>query len=299
MSAPNIAVFLQNKPYLGNQIALIPFFHELKKIYPGHGIVTCAHQSAAGALMAMGYIDRLVKHRPDPELSAFELISTMRSLNIEHAFTFRRHAFLAGFLARLSARKLVVGFTARTTRLFLSQSVSFNVKTYAAQNALALINRQLTDFSTNAAPQKRGYFLIIPGGSLKQKKYPLERYIAIAQRLSDIAPVHFLLGEDMNFEVQTLALHAQQFTLHVGRPLPEVADIIKQSAVVIANDCGPVHFAHIFDIPRVVLFAIMAKAANWFYPTQNAHLLKAPAGEDIGNIDMEEIIGTARALYPI
>jgi ADP-heptose:LPS heptosyltransferase len=297
--AKDVAVFLQNKPYLGNQIALIPLFHYLREIYPQHDIVVCAHTRAAGVLQSMGYIDDLVpRYRPGKKMSFCAIYKALKPFRIDTVYTLRRHSIKTGLLARLNAQKTVVGFTARTTGFFLSRSVPFNANIYAAQNALALIDRQLSDFPSGSARNKKGdYFLIIPGGSLREQKYPLTRYIEIAEYLSAVRPVHFLLGADMADEIHQLSPGTGRFILHIGRPFCEVADIVKHSAVVIANDCGPAHFAHIYNVPRVLLAVVTDKAANWFYATNRSHLLAAPRNGNMLAIDKRNVLDAALRLF--
>ncbi len=293
-----VAVFLQNKPYLGNQIALIPFFHYLKELYPAHGIVVYAHDSALSALKTMGYIDGCLALPSFGKKLTFPAATrALRSYDIVAAYTFRRHSVKTGLLARLASRRQVIGFAARTTNLFLSQAVPFDINSYAAENALALIDRHLTDFTADVLRKPGDYFLVIPGGSLALKKYPLHRYIQMAEKLRNTAPVHFLLGEDMHDEIEKLSQYSNRFSLHVGRSLSEVSMIIKQSAVVIANDCGPAHFAHIFDMPRVLLFASMEKASHWFYQTDQSRLIMSPIEGDVGAIHPNEIIDAVLNLY--
>lgn len=295
----HIVVFLQNKPYLGNQIALIPFFQSLREINPRHGIVVCAHEDAAWALDSMGYIDQIVpKHSLGGRKSSFFIaLKELRKFIIDTAYTFRRHSIKAGLLARFCATREVVGFAAKTTNLFLHRSVPFEMNCYAAENALALIGRKLSVKKHKVDREKKKYFLIIPGGSLPEKKYPLVRYLEVAEQLESFAPVHFLLGDDMTEEIQILSSQSRRFVLHVGRPLSEVADIVKGSAVVIANDCGPVHFAHIYDIPRVILFAETSKAGQWFHATSQSCKLKAQASNKIDSILTKHVTETVLGFY--
>lgn len=291
-----VALFLQNKPYLGNQIALVPLFEALRQADPQRGIIVCAHHRSAEALVALGFVDVLLPG-PGRPFSFINMLLALRRYRIEQTFMLRRHSIKTGLLARLVTRGEVVGFSARTTNLFLNRRSAFDIGVYAADNALSLIGRQLPVASEAGPKPMDGYFLIIPGGSLPQKKYPIGRYIDLAEALAATAPVHFLLGSDMTDEIGALDPYADRFVLHINRPLVEVAEIVDQSAVVIANDCGPAHFAHIRNTPRVLLFADAGRAGHWCRVTDRLRMLKSPVPGEIRSIDSGAILDAAMGLY--
>jgi len=65
---------------------------------------------------------------------------------------------------------------------------------------------------------------------------------------------------------------------------------------VIANDCGPAHFAHIHDVPRISLFDSAINAEHWFFAGRCGRLLRSPAPGEIGRIPPEVILERANEL---
>ena len=289
-----LAVFLQDKPFLGNQIVLIPFFHFLRRKYPDHRIIVCASVQACVVPQAFGYIDIFHPYPSAKDALAYlRVVAELKKKNIQVAYLHRRHSIKTGLLGWLGSGNKLVGFSAKTTGLFLNKAVQFDLEGYSAQNFLSLIGKKLSDFSKEFKRKAGDYFVIIPGGTFIQKKYPIEKYMTVASHLRRIAPVHFLLGKDMAAEISVLSDLSDTFVVHIDEPLEKLQDIIRKAAVVISNDCGPSHFAHIYDIPRVGLFSWASKINGWFYPTAKSVLLLPPKDKSIAHIEMERVIGEA------
>ena len=130
--------------------------------------------------------------------------------------------------------------------------------------------------------------LIIPGGSSEFKKYPIEKYLEIAKYCNAKYKVGFTLGNDMKDEIIKLKQYKEIYNLYIGLELEDLRTKIKESKLVIANDCGPSHFAHIYDIPRISLFVSGVTHKHWFNQSQNSILLKSNS-EDISEIDVNTV----------
>lgn len=83
------------------------------------------------------------------------------------------------------------------------------------------------------------------------------------------------------------------YRLDINLPLNELEESVSSSRLVITNDCGPGHFAHIHDTPRVSLFAIRRYTHEWFYPTGNSELLVPKEDGDISEIPENIILDKA------
>ena len=45
------------------------------------------------------------------------------------------------------------------------------------------------------------------------------------------------------------------FIFHIDKPIANVESIARNTSVFIANDCGPSHFSHFYNIPHVSVFS--------------------------------------------
>jgi ADP-heptose:LPS heptosyltransferase len=82
----------------------------------------------------------------------------------------------------------------------------------------------------------------------------------------------------------------------MARPIPEVARLVRGASLVIANDCGPAHFAHIGDVPRISLFDAGVNHRNWFYAGRRGRMLRSPETGRIAEIAVSEILRHAEEL---
>jgi len=105
------------------------------------------------------------------------------------------------------------------------------------------------------------------------------------------------LGGDMTEEIQALSAEGDRFCLHINRPLSEVAALVRHSAVVIANDCGPVHFAHIYDVPRVIVYTAEASRDHWYRDSLRSIRLASDGSGGIYAVDPDAILAAAVSLY--
>jgi hypothetical protein len=74
---------------------------------------------------------------------------------------------------------------------------------------------------------------------------------------------------------------------------------VRGASLVIANDCGPAHFAHIHDVPRISLFDSAINAAHWFFAGRRGRLRRSPAPDEIGRIPAGAILALANELLAL
>ncbi len=123
----------------------------------------------------------------------------------------------------------------------------------------------------------------------------MKQYLKIADNLSKNHEIRFILGPDMQEEVD--ALKDTGYKLEINLPLKELEKTVASSRLVITNDCGPPgHFAHIHDTPRVSLFAIKRYTHEWFYPSEKSELLLPAEDGDISEIPENMVLDKAYKL---
>jgi len=284
----SIIIFTKNKPFLGAQIVQIPFYFFLKRKFPGYKIVAVAPTNSAFVLNELGYTDEVYYYPPKKNVKILgKLFFELRKLNIHCIFQFRLVSLRTLIYSRFLTTKPIIGFKGKFSRVFLNKRIIFDRDIYIANNYLFLLGRSLAEFSSLFDKAGGNYFLIIPAGNEDFKKYPIEKYIQAANILKGHHPVHFLLGKDMQREIDLLSQTKNTFTLHVQLQMTEIESLVRNACVVIANDCGPSHFAHIYDIPRVSIFPGIG--TDWFYQTNNSIMLYPSYSESIAKIEPEKI----------
>ena len=128
-----------------------------------------------------------------------------------------------------------------------------------------------------------GYAVVAPGASCPARRYDPTRFGFVARALADVSgmPV-VIVGSDRDRAVERELLEAagqvkSRPVSLVGRTsIEELAAVIRRSAVVVANDSGPMHLADAFGRPLVVTFAGTELESQWRPRRSRAALLRVP-----------------------
>lgn len=100
---------------------------------------------------------------------------------------------------------------------------------------------------------------LVPGGSKLSKRWPAERFAAIADRLAEACGAQTVLLGSPD-EADTLAAIAEgahapcRNLLDHGLSLGSIRGVIERAALLITNDTGPRHLAAALGTPAIVLF---------------------------------------------
>ena len=138
--------------------------------------------------------------------------------------------------------------------------------------------------AVTATPDPRS-LVIHPGSGSRRKNWPLERFLALAERAraAGWAP-HFLLGEverDLAPTVQSAG-----FPLTVDAPLDTVAERLAGCAGYLGNDSGISHLAAACGARCVVLFG--PTDADQWAPRGAVQVVRAEGG-DLANVTVAEV----------
>jgi ADP-heptose:LPS heptosyltransferase len=285
-----ILVFLQHKPFLGAQIVQLPFYYLLREKYPEAHITAVGTPGSGEFLNRYGMIDSL-HIVDDSKTSLNELVKMLHNEKFTLGFQHRRHSFRFLVTAIRLCRNLT-GFKNEYLNIFQKESYLFDKKRYIAHNYLSLIDHRLEDYLAFRRFDRGGHVCIIPAGSNSIKKYPLSQYLKIADEISRKREVRFILGPDMQEEADILK--NSRYPLDINLTLPVLEKTVSTARLVITNDCGPGHFAHIHDTPRISLFAIRKYTHEWFYPSENSVLLLPDEDGDISRIPENIVLDNAQ-----
>jgi ADP-heptose:LPS heptosyltransferase len=118
------------------------------------------------------------------------------------------------------------------------------------------------------------YVLLIPGGAAHrpEKRWPIERYGALAQRLAaaGLAPVVIGGGEERPLGQAIAAAAPQAIDLTGQTGFGDIVALGRGSRRAIGNDTGPMHLAVAGGAPATVLYSAASDPA-----------LTAPRGDDV------------------
>ena len=116
--------------------------------------------------------------------------------------------------------------------------------------------RRLADEQLDGIPTP--FAIINPGASKAMKRWPADRFGAVARGLADDGAGVVITGapseRDLVTDVCEAARGAAVNLIDRGVTLGSLKGIIKQAALLITNDTGPRHIALALNTPAVVLF---------------------------------------------
>lgn len=226
----------------------------------------------------------------------------------------------ASLLKPLKQIKTAIGFSLRSgllNRLF-DQHYRYDTSVYRAVshiqpllNYLALPNEAsyylreamlaLVDPTT---PRTESRICIMPGaGGGEHKKWGIENYWQLITKLHQYnSALHFdfMMGSDEEQELAFLLAQKRTipFTIQQNLGLQELIGHIENSALTIANDCGPSHISQCLVKPFIGLY--YEPNAEWFLPHPlSRNLSPASTDNDIKRISIEQVLATSIELLAL
>jgi ADP-heptose:LPS heptosyltransferase len=102
------------------------------------------------------------------------------------------------------------------------------------------------------------FAVLAPGGSCPAKRYPPERFAAVARRLADAGLTVLVTGAPKEAPLVDVVVAdaAHPLVVPLGAvPVPELAGVIAAADVVVCNNSGCLHLADAARVPVVVTYA--------------------------------------------
>ncbi len=101
------------------------------------------------------------------------------------------------------------------------------------------------------------YFVIFPGASMKLKRWPIDRYANLAQKIYDKTHLNLVLvGTDSDkeaFEEFKSLLKIPYIDLVGKTNINDYIDILKRSSLVVTNDTSAYHIAVVEEVPVAII----------------------------------------------
>ena len=143
--------------------------------------------------------------------------------------------------------------------------------------------------SAGPTPKPGAYGVLHPFAATREKAWPAEGFLAVAEHLRDRAGLEpvFLVGPTDD------PTAFPGFGSVRNAPLAEVKSLLAGAQLFIGNDSGPAHIAAAFGIPSVVLFG-PSDPVTWAPWRTEAKVLTSP--DSIQRITVEQVIAAADAL---
>jgi len=251
--------------YIGDVLMATPAISEIKRAFPESRVSVLCSPSSSEVLLRNPYVDEILAF--EKENFGFSKLVAMgarlRREKFEIAFVFHR-AFGSALLAFLGGIKRRVGFTTEGRRLFLTCPVKLDKTKHRADNDLAVLQAYGLEIDPDAAlvyvtdPEdegfpgrvlgqdvvERGYVVLNPNGSWDTKRWPVERFRALAERVEGelgLTPVG--IGSVTEMARVNEALGGRGVNLAGKTDLSKLGVLCRDAAAFVTNDSGPMHIA--------------------------------------------------------
>ncbi len=316
--APVVAVLLPNKPFFGARIVQVPFLRALRERHPDARVVLIAASDGA---------DEFIRWRLCDEVQRVSgragLPGAVRRHRPQLVFNLRRKS-TASCLAAAFGGTRRIGYDEGLLSRLLDERVKYDPTVYIAARYLALLEpgaraepdrhtipvfrgwmaerierelkgRRATGIEPAAAAPRA---VLLPGAGRPEKRWPIHRFLALGRAL----------GQDLG-ERPVLVIGPRErglldeippdsgVEIREGLEPGALMRLVAAAPLVVANDCGPSHFAQLSGRRFLGLYrAGWSTVEDWFLDKENSDLVATRPGEGMDAILLETVLGKARAL---
>jgi len=332
---------------IGDVVMLGPALRAVKTASPATRITLLASHAGATAVPLLPWIDDVIIWRsvwqdlgqlPFDPPRELELIELLRRRGFDAAIIFTSfsqtpHApgyvcYLAGIPLRAGDSTEFGGATLTTElrgeapqhehqverNLRLVEALGFPADDRRLQVEITDAERERASFLLERAgiDPTAPYAIVHPGASAVARRYPAERYGAVATLLHARGYQVLVTGSERERDlVETVVRHALPTRVHAlsdTTTLGEYAAILERTAVLIANNSLPLHLADALLTPIVVLFSGTDLEEHWRprytpaavlridTPCHPCHRFDCPIGLPCLDIDPETVVAAAEDL---
>src|SRR2546423_7849444 len=280
---------------LGDTLLLLPALAALRATFPAHHIVACGQVAALAPALWSGLVDRTLD-AADPRLAALAAgnapAPSMLPDDLDVAVVWSaRHVDIARGLTCAGARRVLaapalpVGRTSVAAH-YLSTLAALGVGPVSFRLRAPCEAVERTQAAWSCATRETGGSVVVlhPGAGSPIKRWPLPRYLALAQALrSEGVAVAWTAGPADDDERAALGTAGEGPHLLPCFDVADLAAVLVRAAVVVSGDSGVAHLAALLDVPSVVLFGPTDHVA-WGPPGERTTVLRlalpcSPCGE--------------------
>jgi len=285
-------VVVRGTNWVGDAVMTVPALRELRRVLPGAHITLVSRPGTADIFVDADFVDELLVYDRTGLGSAWTQARAWRRRRFDLALLFQNafEAAAIAFLARVPRR---IGYDVDRRGKLLTQAIPLPVwkdgrhEIFYYLNLVAELERTLDGVSVgesvesnapqfalavSADRQQRAreflrahglrpdapLVLLCPGSiNSRAKRWPAERYAAVADQFAKAGACVALIGSPAELEVSNeVSLHTinKPIVLAGQTSVAEATAIISVADVLITNDTGPAHIGSAVGTPTLVIF---------------------------------------------
>jgi len=288
---------------LGDAILTLPVVYRIKKINPGVRLHMLGNETMLSVARLTGVFDRF---RSIDESGFTGLFYGSESSDFLRSYfsIFDEVYFFTSVIKENIIHKVVESGAGKCNVLDPRLPKKWN--RHIAEHLLTIIDEEKDNshepcdygikISGNSKIDQKGT-VIHPGSGSPLKKWPIDRYFCIAERL--IPPVTFILGPAEVESGMGNDIPENRFTVVYPEHISELYSLISGSALYIGNDSGVSHLAALCGITSLVLFGPTSPII-WKPLGKNVTVISSKNGtmDEISTDDVIKQINNAFCLLP-
>ena len=285
---------------IGDVVHGLPVLNALRAHFPDAFLGWVVEGRAADLLRGHAALDRLIqvprKWLKSPK-AVWRLRSELRELQFDIALDLQclTKSAIAGWLSGAKRRIGFGGPDARELSRFLHNEHVTPTAAHVIDKNLELlqpfgIDRPRVEFNlpetpADAATAERliqaaglngGFAIFNPGAGWASKRWPLERYAAVAKHLGEHQALPCLVvwagPEERGWAEQIAAASSGAAHLAPATTLTELTALARRARLFVGSDTGPLHIAAAVGTPCVGLYGPMPRERNGPYGPQHVAL---------------------------
>ena len=272
--------------WVGDAVMSVAAFRELRRLFPSAQITVVSKPGTADVFADADFADEVLVYERRGLRSFWQQIAQWRNRRFDLALLFQ-NAFEGAAISFLARVPLRIGYNTERRGFLLTHPVAIPAwkderhEVFYYLNLVAGLERALFGTGSEARePQfeltvssghkhearklvaahsaDKPLVLLCPGSvNSRAKRWPAERYAALADNLAESGTTVALIGSLGELEVskQVISLARRPPVLLTGRTsVAEVTALISIADVLVTNDTGPAHIGAALGTPTVVIF---------------------------------------------
>ncbi|HEY0730748.1 MAG TPA: lipopolysaccharide heptosyltransferase II [Pyrinomonadaceae bacterium] len=282
-------VVVRGTNWVGDSVMTVPALRALRRVLPEAEITLVVRPSAKGIFADVDFIDQLLIYDRRSAFSIIPQVSEWRKRHFDFAFLFQ-NAFEAALIPFLAGVPLRLGYATESRQALLTHplalpdwrstrhEVFYYLYLVTALEQLLFAKSEICEQVPDASLQisdarkaeaenlLRAYGVregepvvaLCPGSiNSRAKRWPVERFAALADRLIDSRRQVLLIGSadeaDVTREV-TNRMQQKPVVLTGKTSLDQITAVLSIVDLVVTNDTGPAHIAAALGRPTLVIF---------------------------------------------
>jgi heptosyltransferase II len=284
-----LKILIVQTAFIGDVVLALPLAQVLRKKLPDAQIDFVAIPRAAGLLVNHPAINNIIIFdKRGVDKGVFGLINLSRKLksqNYDVAIVPHR-SIRSALLVRLAGCKKRIGFSKSAGKKLFTDIVTYPPSMHEVERNLTLLRKMAIVHNEKEPPHVypmdndkevvdkilfdeeilniKKLICVAPGSVWKTKRWMMESYVELVQKLVGTGFTVGLIGGEDDFHLCNLILKSVDmggvFNTAGKLTLLQSAEMIKRCNVLVSNDSAPIHLAAAVNTPVVAIFGATVPA---------------------------------------